>query len=115
MARTIPMTTATTRRGVDRWTTSGRSGPAERRPTRFDGDVTFHDCDEAAMFPDGGADDAGFVQFMGRVTDPEQCRSFMDRPWTLLQKAPPEIIEGTIAMEPDGPIHRDRGIHQRGV
>jgi len=27
----------------------------------FDGEVTFHDCDEAMEFLDGGADDAGFV------------------------------------------------------
>ena len=69
----------------------------------FDGDVTFHDCDEATMFLDGGADDAGFVQVMqGRVTDPERFRRFMDLPMDMLQKARPEIIGGTIAMEPDG-------------
>jgi hypothetical protein len=69
----------------------------------FDGEVTFHDCDDALMFLDGGADDAGFVQVMqGRVEDPERFRRFMELPMDMLHEARPEIIGGVIAMEPDG-------------
>ena len=69
----------------------------------FDGDVTFHDCDDAMMFLDGGSDDAGFVQVIqGRVTDPDKFRAFMSEPMDTLQEQRPEIIGGTIAMEPDG-------------
>jgi len=69
----------------------------------FDGEVTFHDCDDAMLFLDGGADDAGFVQVMqGRVADPERFRRFMELPMDMLQQARPEIIGGVIAIEPDG-------------
>jgi hypothetical protein len=69
----------------------------------FDGEVTFHDCDNAILFLDGGADDAGFVQVMqGRVDDPERFRRFMEQPMDMLQQARPEIIGGIIAIEPDG-------------
>ncbi|MBE3076340.1 MAG: hypothetical protein IMZ75_15630, partial [Actinobacteria bacterium] len=69
----------------------------------FDGEVTFHDCDEAMMFLDGGADDAGFVQVIqGRVADPQRFRRFMELPMDMLHEARPEIIGGCIAMEPDG-------------
>jgi len=69
----------------------------------FDGEVTFHDCDDAMLFLDGGADDAGFVQVMqGRLTDPERFRRFMALPMDMLQEARPELIGGVIAIEPDG-------------
>lgn len=69
----------------------------------FDGEVTFHDCDNAMMFLGGGSDDAGFVQIIqGRITDPERFRHFMEQPMDALHEARPEIIGGTIAMEPDG-------------
>lgn len=69
----------------------------------FDGDVTFHDCDEVSLFLDGGSDDAGFVQVIqGRVTDPERFRRFMHQPMDTLREARPEIIGGSIAMEHDG-------------
>jgi hypothetical protein len=69
----------------------------------FDGEVTFHDCDDAMIFLDGGADDAGFVQVMqGRLTDPERFRRFMELPMDMLQQARPELIGGVIAIEPDG-------------
>ncbi len=71
--------------------------------TCFDGEATFHDCDNAMMFLGGGSDDAGFVQIIqGRVTDTEKFRRFMEQPMDGLQEARPEIIGGTIAMEPDG-------------
>jgi hypothetical protein len=69
----------------------------------FEGEVTFHDADNAMTFLDGGADDAGFVQVMqGRLVDPERFREFMDLPMDLLQQTRPEIIGGVMAMEPDG-------------
>ena len=69
----------------------------------FDGDVTFHDCDDAMVFLDGGSDEAGFVQVVqGRVGDPERFRHFMGEPMDMLHEQRPEIIGGTIAIEPDG-------------
>jgi hypothetical protein len=69
----------------------------------FDGGVMFHDCDDAMMFLDGGSDDAGFIQVIqGRVADPMRFRSFMEQPMDALHEQRPEIIGGTIAMEPDG-------------
>jgi hypothetical protein len=69
----------------------------------FDGEVTFHDCDEAMMFLDGGADDAGFVQVIqGRVKDPQRFGMFMQLPMDMLHEARPEIVGGCIAMESDG-------------
>jgi len=71
--------------------------------TCFDGEVTFHDCDDAMTFLDGGADDAGFVQVIqGRVADPERFRRSMDLPMDLQHETRPEIIGGVIAIEPDG-------------
>jgi hypothetical protein len=69
----------------------------------FDGDVTFHDCDNATMFLGGGSDDAKFVQVMqGRLNDPERFRHFMEQPMDMLQEQRPEIIGGTIAIDEDG-------------
>jgi hypothetical protein len=69
----------------------------------FEGEVTFHDCDEAMIFLDGGSDDAGFVQVIqGRLTDPERFRHFMEQPMDTLHEERPEIIGGTIAIDPDG-------------
>lgn len=70
----------------------------------FDGEVTFHDCDDAMMFLGGGSDDAGFVQVIqGRVSDPQRFREMMTgQPMEMLHEARPEIVGGTLAMEPDG-------------
>ena len=69
----------------------------------FDGQATFHDCDNAMMFLGGGSDDAGFVQVIqGRVSEPERFRQFMEQPMDTLHEQRPEILGGTIAMEPDG-------------
>ncbi len=69
----------------------------------FDGEVTFHDCEDATMFLDGGSDDAGFVQVIeGRVTDPEGFRTFMSQPMDMLHEQRPEIIGGTVALDADG-------------
>jgi len=75
----------------------------QRMAACFDGEVTFHDCDNAMLFLDGGSDDAGFVQVIqGRIDDPERFRHFMEQPMDALHEARPEILGGTIAMEPDG-------------
>ncbi|HEY5474967.1 MAG TPA: hypothetical protein VIK32_17500, partial [Candidatus Limnocylindrales bacterium] len=67
----------------------------------LDGEVTFHDCDDAMMFLDGGADDAGFVQVIeGRLTDPERFRRLAELPMDLLHETRPEIIGGVMAMAP---------------
>jgi hypothetical protein len=69
----------------------------------FEGEVTFHDCDDAMMFLDGGADDAGFVQVIqGRLSDPERFRRFMSQPMDALHEARPEIVGGTIAIDSEG-------------
>jgi hypothetical protein len=69
----------------------------------FEGEVTFHDCDDAMMFLGGGSDDAGFVQVIqGKLSDPERFRRFMSQPMDALHEARPEILGGTIAIEPDG-------------
>lgn len=69
----------------------------------FEGQVTFRDSDEVILYLDGGSDDAGFVQVIqGQVADPEGFRRFMDQPMEPLRDARPEIIGGTIALEPDG-------------
>jgi hypothetical protein len=69
----------------------------------FDGEVTFHDCDDALTFLDGGADDAGFVQVMqGRLADPERFLKLMELPMDVLHQTRPEIIGGIIAIEADG-------------
>jgi len=69
----------------------------------FAGQVTFHDCDDAMTFLDGGADDAGFVQVIqGRLSDPERFRRFAELPMDMLHETRPEIIGGVMAMAPDG-------------
>ena len=69
----------------------------------FQGEVSFHDCDNAMVFLGGGSDEAGFVQIIqGRVSDPERFRHFMEQPMDALRQARPEILGGTIALEPDG-------------
>jgi hypothetical protein len=69
----------------------------------FEGEVTFHDCDNAMMFLGGGSDEAGFVQIIqGRVTDPERFRHVMEQPMDALHEVRPEILGMTVAMEPDG-------------
>ncbi|TQJ50121.1 hypothetical protein [Phycicoccus sp. SLBN-51] len=75
----------------------------QRMQECFDGDVMFHDCDDASIWLEGGSDDAGFVQVIqGRVSDPERFRHFMEQPMDTLHEERPEIIGGTLAMQPDG-------------
>lgn len=69
----------------------------------FDGEVTFHDCDDVTMMLDGGSDDAGFVQVIqGRLSDAERFRHAIEQPMDLLRRMRPEIIGGTIAIDKDG-------------
>lgn len=69
----------------------------------FESEVRFHDCEDVTLFLGGGSDEAGFVQVMqGRLTDPQRFRQFMEQPMEALHEARPEILGGTIAIEPDG-------------
>lgn len=68
----------------------------------FDEPVEFHDSDDVTLLLDGGSDDAGFVQIIrGKVQDPERLRALMGQT-DLLHEQRPEIIGGTLAIEPDG-------------
>jgi hypothetical protein len=69
----------------------------------FEGEATFHDCDDVTMMLDGGSDDAGFVQVIqGRLSDPGKFRMMMDQPMDMLHRERPDIIGGTIAIDKDG-------------
>lgn len=75
----------------------------EETKTCFDGDVTFHDCEDVVLMFDGGSDDAGFVQVsQGRVSDPAKFHAMMDQPMDMLHEARPDIIGGTVAVDKDG-------------
>ncbi len=75
----------------------------QRMAECFDGEVGFHDCEDVTLFLGGGSDEAGFVQVIqGRLSDPERFRHFMEQPMDALHEARPEILGGTIAIEPDG-------------
>ena len=75
---------------------------AEKMMALMDGPVEFHDCDDVTLFLDGGSDDAGFVQIIrGRVEDPDRLKAMM-ADTDMLHEMRPEIIGGTIAIEPDG-------------
>ncbi len=68
----------------------------------LEGPVEFHDCDDVMLFLDGGSDDAGFVQVVqGKVDDVDRLRAMMTDTEQLHQMRP-EIIGGTLAIEPDG-------------
>jgi hypothetical protein len=71
----------------------------------FEGEATFHDCDDVTMFLDGGSDEAGFVQVIqGRLADPDRFKQFMSQPMDALHDARPEILGGTIAIDADGTV-----------
>ena len=75
---------------------------AERMAACFDGTPEFHDCDDVMLFLDGGSDDAGFVQIIrGKVDDPSRLKAMMTDT-TMLHEMRPEILGGTLAIEPDG-------------
>jgi hypothetical protein len=69
----------------------------------FDGEVTFHDCNDVIMMMDGGSDDAEFVQIIqGQLSDPAKFRDFMSQPMDMLHQARPEILGGTVAIDDNG-------------
>jgi hypothetical protein len=69
----------------------------------FDGPVEFHDCDDVTLLMDGGSDSAGFVQVIrGKVDDIDRLKSMMTADTDTLHQMRPEIIGGTLAVEPDG-------------
>jgi hypothetical protein len=75
---------------------------AGRMMSLMDGPVEFHDCDDVMLFMDGGSDDAGFVQVIqGKVDDPGRIKGML-ADTTMLQEMRPDIIGGTVAIEPDG-------------
>lgn len=75
---------------------------AERLAATLDGPPEFRDCDDVTVFLDGGSDDAGFVQVIqGKVADPGVIRQLLDGT-DELRRQRPEIIGGTVAVEPDG-------------
>ena len=79
-----------------------QSAWAQQMRELLDGPVEFHDCDDVMMVLDGGSDDAGFVQVIqGRVDDPGRIKAML-ADTTMLHEMRPDIIGGTLAMEPDG-------------
>jgi len=69
----------------------------------FDGEATFHDCDDVTMMLDGGSDTAGFVQVIqGQLSDPGKFRMMKDQPMDMLHRERPDIIGGTVAIDKDG-------------
>jgi len=75
---------------------------ASKMRSLMDGDIEFHDCEDVTEFLDGGSDDAGFVQVIrGHIDD----RSLLDALMSdedALREMRPDIIGGTMAIEPDG-------------
>jgi len=75
---------------------------AERLTALMDGKPEFHDCDDVTLLMDGGSDDAGFVQIVtGKVDDPSRLKAMM-ADTTMLHEMRPDILGGTLAIEPDG-------------
>ena len=69
----------------------------------FDGSVEFHDAEKVMTMLDGGSDRAGFVQVIrGRIDDPAVIERGLDEMSRIMREKRPEIIGGTIAVEPDG-------------
>lgn len=79
-----------------------QSAWAERMAACFDGPIEYHDCDDVEMFLDGGSDQAGFVQVIrGKVDDPSRLKAGL-ADTSMMHQMRPEIIGGTLAVEPDG-------------
>jgi hypothetical protein len=79
-----------------------QSAWAERMAACFDGPIEYHDCDDVTMFLDGGSDSAGFVQVIrGKVDDPGRLKGML-ADTTMLHQMRPDIIGGTLGIEPDG-------------
>lgn len=75
---------------------------AERMMALMDGPMEFHDCDDVTLFLDSDAESAGFVQVIrGRVDDPERLKAML-ADTDSLHEMRPDIIGGSLAIEPDG-------------
>ncbi|MGO4255171.1 hypothetical protein [Marmoricola sp. RAF53] len=75
---------------------------ASKMRSLMDGDIEFHDCEEVTEFLDGGSDQAGFVQVIrGHIDDRSLVDALMSDQDALRQMRP-DIIGGTMAIEPDG-------------
>lgn len=75
---------------------------AERLTELMDGPLEFHDSDDVTLLMDGGSDQAGFVQVIrGRVDDPDRLKAML-ADTTSLHEMRPDILGGTLAIEPDG-------------
>ena len=69
----------------------------------FEGPVEFHDADKVLTMLEGGSDQAGFVQIMrGKLDDPALIEGELDEMGRVIHEMRPEIIGGTLALEPDG-------------
>jgi len=75
---------------------------AEKLASLMDGPVEFHDSDDVMMFLEGGSDHAGFVQVIqGKVEDPSRIKAML-ADTSMLHEMRPDILGGTLAIEPDG-------------
>ena len=69
----------------------------------FDGEVTFHDCDDVDVLLGGPTTDAGFVQIVrGRATDEQAMRSKIKEMEADLKAARPDVLGGITAWHGDG-------------
>ena len=76
---------------------------AKQMVALVDGAMEYHDCDDVTLLMGGGSDEAGFVQVIrGRVDDPERLKTMMTSETDTLHEMRPEILGGTLAIEPDG-------------
>lgn len=75
----------------------------EETAKAFDGDVTFHDCNEVDLVFGGGSDEAGFVQIMqGRAKDQEAMRGRGTEMDAELRRIRPDLLGGVVAWHGDG-------------
>jgi hypothetical protein len=69
----------------------------------FDGDVTFHDCNETDSALGGGSNDAGFVQVLqGRAKNQKDMRKLLPTVEKQLHDVRPDILGITIGWHGDG-------------
>ncbi len=69
----------------------------------FDGEVTFHDSDDAYMEEIGEPRDAGFVQVMkGRGSDPQRARDLMSASPDEWRNFRPDVLGSVTAQYDDG-------------
>lgn len=72
---------------------------------QFAGPVEFHDCEEVALFLDGGSDDAGFVQVIESRSDaPPSASEMADASAQVIAEHRPDVLGGLVAVAPDGTV-----------